>query len=479
MAENLKEKTIKGLFWGAMNSGTTQLLNLVIGISLGRLIGPAEYGIVGVLNIFTLIAGNLQSSGFSQGLVNLKSPQASDYNSVFWFNILSSFGIYAVLFFASPLIATYVHDPNMTKLARFVFLSFVISSFGIAHNAYMTKNMMNRELAIVGAIALVCSGGVAITLAFLGFSYWSLAWQQIIYIAVLNLGRYYFVSWHPSFHFTFEPVKRMFNFSVKVLITNIVNTISNNILTLIFGGLYPLKVVGDYSQANKWNTMANSFVANAVGQVAQPVLASVNEERGREVRVFRKMMRFTAFLSFPAMFGLAIVSREFILITIKEKWIDAIPLLQMLCIGGAFVPFYTMYQNVALSNGRSDIYMRCNVIQIILQLAIIAFCYHLGINAMVMFYTLFTIAWLLVWQYAAHRIIGIRLWEVIKDVVPTMFVAAGVMILTYFATAFISSLLLLLLARIVVATLLYIGVTKMLHMEILEETIIWLKKKRK
>ena len=387
MAENLKEKTIKGLFWGAMNSGTTQLLNLVIGISLGRLIGPAEYGIVGVLNIFTLIAGNLQSSGFSQGLVNLKSPQASDYNSVFWFNILSSFGIYAVLFFASPLIATYVHDPNMTKLARFVFLSFVISSFGIAHNAYMTKNMMNRELAIVGAIALVCSGGVSITLAFLGFSYWSLAWQQIIYIAVLNLGRYYFVSWHPSFHFTFEPVKRMFNFSVKVLITNIVNTVSNNILTLIFGGLYPLKVVGDYSQANKWNTMANSFVANAVGQVAQPVLASVNEERGREVRVFRKMMRFTAFLSFPAMFGLAIVSREFILITIKEKWIDAIPLLQMLCIGGAFVPFYTMYQNVALSNGRSDIYMRCNVIQIILQLAIIAFCYRLGINAMVMFYT--------------------------------------------------------------------------------------------
>ena len=225
--------------------------------------------------------------------------------------------------------------------------------------------------------------------------------------------------------------------------------------------------------------MANSFVANAVGQVAQPVLASVNEERGREVRVFRKMMRFTAFLSFPAMFGLAIVSREFILITIKEKWIDAIPLLQMLCIGGAFVPFYTMYQNVALSNGRSDIYMRCNVIQIILQLAIIAFCYRLGINAMIMFYTLFTIAWLLVWQYAAHRIIGIRLWEVIKDVVPTMFVAAGVMILTYFATAFISSLLLLLLTRIVVATLLYIGVTKMLHMEILEETIIWLKKKRK
>ena len=117
MAENLKEKTIKGLFWGAMNSGTTQLLNLVIGISLGRLIGPAEYGIVGVLNIFTLIAGNLQSSGFSQGLVNLKSPQASDYNSVFWFNILSSFGIYAVLFIRNSPQCLYdeEHDEQRTR----------------------------------------------------------------------------------------------------------------------------------------------------------------------------------------------------------------------------------------------------------------------------------------------------------------------------------------------------------------------------
>ena len=479
MAESLKEKTTRGLFWGAMNSGTTQLLNLIIGIFLGRLISPAEYGIVGVLTIFTLLAGNLQSSGFSQGLVNLKAPQASDYNSVFWFNILASFVIYTVLFFAAPLIAAYIHEPCLIELSRFVFLSFVISSFGIAHSAYMTKNMMNREIAIIGAIALVCSGAVAITLAFLGFSYWSLAWQQIIYIAVLNLGRYYFVPWRPSFHFTFEPVKRMFSFSVNVLITNIINTVSNNILTLLFGGLYPMKAVGDFSQANKWNTMGNSFVANAVGQVAQPVLASVNEERGREVRVFRKMMRFTAFLSFPAMFGLAIVSREFILLTIKEQWIDAIPLLQMLCIGGAFVPFYTMYQNVAISNGRSDIYMCCKVLQIVFQLGIIALFYQWGINSMVMFYTLFIIVWLLVWQFAAHRIIGVRLWEVVKDVFPSMFVAAGVMSVTYFVTSFIEHLALLLIARIIIAALLYAAIMKMLRMEMMEEMMKWVKEKKR
>ena len=476
MEGGLKEKTAKGLLWGALNSGSTQLLNLIFGIFLGRLITPAEYGIVGVLSIFTLIAGNLQSSGFTQALVNLKAPRNEDYTAVFWFNTLTSFVLYALLFLSAPLIARFFHQPCLVEVSRFVFLSFVISSFGIAHNAYMTKNMMNRELAIIGAIALLCSGGVATFLAFYGFSYWSLAWQQIIYIVVLNIGRYYYTPWRPSWHFTFEPVRKMFGFSVKILITNIINTLSNNILTLLFGRLYPIKAVGDYSQAYKWNTMASAFVANAVGQVAQPVLASVKEEQGRSVRVFRKMLRFTAFLSFPAMFGLAIISNEFILLTIGKRWIDAVPLLQMLCIGGAFVPFYTLYQNVAISNGRSDIYMFCNIAQIVLQLVIIGFFYHLGINTMVMVYTLFTIAWLFVWQWTARRIIGLRFWEVIKDVMPTLCIALLVMATTYFVTLSLHHLLLLLICRILIAALLYAAIMKLLHVEMMDELLHFIKK---
>ena len=477
MEGGLKEKTAKGLLWGALNSGSTQVLNLIFGIFLGRLITPAEYGIVGVLSIFTLIAGNLQSSGFTQALVNLKAPRNEDYTAVFWFNTLTSFVLYALLFLSAPLIARFFHQPCLVEVSRFVFLSFVISSFGIAHNAYMTKNMMNRELAIIGAIALLCSGGVATFLAFYGFSYWSLAWQQIIYIVVLNIGRYYYTPWRPSWHFTFEPVRKMFGFSVKILITNIINTLSNNILTLLFGRLYSIKAVGDYSQAYKWNTMASAFVANAVGQVAQPVLASVKEEQGRSVRVFRKMLRFTAFLSFPAMFGLAIISNEFILLTIGKRWIDAVPLLQMLCIGGAFVPFYTLYQNVAISNGRSDIYMFCNIAQIVLQLVIIGFFYHLGINTMVMVYTLFTIAWLFVWQWTARRIIGLRFREVIKDVMPTLCIALLVMATTYFVTFSLHHLLLLLICRILIASLLYAAIMKLLHVEMMDELLLFIKKR--
>lgn len=164
-----------------MNSGSTQVLNILFGIFLARLLSPADYGIIGILTIFTLIAGNLQSSGFTQALVNLKHPTDRDYNSVFWFNVLVSFALYVVLFFSAPLIAAFFHQPCLVWLSRFVFLAFFISSFGIVQNAYMTKNMMNKEIAIVSFVALISSNVVGVCLAFSGMAYWSLAWQQVIF----------------------------------------------------------------------------------------------------------------------------------------------------------------------------------------------------------------------------------------------------------------------------------------------------------
>lgn len=418
MSESLKEKTATGLFWGAMNSGTTQVLNLVFGIVLGRLLSPADYGIVGVLTVFTAIAGNLQSSGFTQGLINLKHPTRNDYNSVFWFNVLVSLTVYAVLFFCAPLIAKFFHEPRLTTLSRFVFLTFLISSLGITSNAYMTKNMMNRELMVCGGVALLGSGTVGTVLAFNGFAYWSLAWQQVVYITLLNLCRFYYTPRIANLHIDFGPVRRMFRFGMRLLVTNIINTLSQNVLTFIFGRLYPMHAVGNFSQANKWNTMADSFVANTVGQIAQPVMVSVKEEPGREKQVFRKMMRFTAFLSFPAMFGLALVANEFILLTIGPKWTGSVILLQMLCVGGAFVPFYTLYQNLAISRGRSDIYMWCNVGQIALQILIIVVLHSFGINVMVAAYSLFLVLWLAVWQYIAYRMVGVTVLETLKDLGP-------------------------------------------------------------
>ena len=478
MAESLKEKTAKGLFWGAMNSGSTQVLNILFGIFLARLLSPADYGIIGILTIFTLIAGNLQSSGFTQALVNLKVPTHRDYNSVFWFNIIVSFAIYVVLFFCAPLIATFFHQPCLTWLSRFVFLAFFISSFGIVQNAYMTKNMMNKEIAIVSFVALISSNVVGVCLAFAGMAYWSLAWQQVIFITVLNFGRYYYTGWRPTMHIDFGPVRRMFGFSVKLLITNIINTISNNVLTFIFGRFYPISDVGNYSQAYNWNTKANSFISNTVGQIAQPVLSSVKDDKDKELQVFRKMLRFTAFLSFPLMLGLTLVSHEFILITIGTKWIDSVPLLRILCVSGAFVPLYTLYQNLAISNGRSDVYMWCNLGQVVVLLALVLFCHSYGIYWMVVAYTAFMILWLVVWQLAIHAITGLRLWDVCLDIMPFLLCAMLTMGATYFLTAWMQNIYLLLVARVVLAAFAYFAIMKILRVKILDECLAFIKRKR-
>lgn len=473
MSESLKQKTAKGLFWGALNSGTTQVLNLAIGICLARLLSESDYGIVGVLTIFTAIAGDLQSAGFTQGLINLKNPTARDYNSVFSFNVLVSVVMYMTLFLCAPLIAMFFRQPCLTEVSRVVFLTFAIASLGIAHGGYMTKKMMNREMAIIGAVALVCSGTVGITLAFLDQGYWALAWQQIAYITVLNLGRYYYVrEWRPRLTLNFGPVRQMLPFTVKILVTKIINTVSSNILTVIFGRLFTISQVGNYSQAYKWDTMANSLVGNTVGQIAQAVLVEAEtEESGqqRQLRVYRKMVRFTCFLAMPLMFGLALVSREFILVTIGRTWEGCVPLLQALCISGAFVPIYTMYQNLAISQGRSDVYMKLNLWQIVLQIGVILCFYTYGIYVMVCAYSAFLILWLLPWHLLTGRLIGYRLMDFMRDIMPFTLAAGAVMITTHYATMMIQSLWLLLAARVLLAAIMYYIFLKLCGAEILKE----------
>ncbi len=475
MSESLKQKTAKGLFWGALNSGTTQILNLIIGIILARHLTKADYGIIGILTIFIAIASDLQSAGFTQGLINIKRPMARDYNSVFSFNVCMSVLMYSVLFFSAPFIAEYFHQPCLVSVSRVVFLTFFISSLGIAHGGYMAKNMMNRELAIIGALALILSGAVGITLALLDFAYWSLAWQQVTYMIVVNIGRYYYVrDWRPRLSLDFGPVRLMAPFALKILVTKILNTLSANILTPIFARWFTIHQVGSYTQAFKWNTMAYSLVANTVGQIAQPVL--VEDERSD---AFRKMLRFTCFLSMPLMFGFALVGREFILITIKEEWLECVPLLQVLCISGAFMPIHTMYQNLAISHGRSDIYMWLNIGQILLQIAVVYAFSGNGMFVMVSAYSAMMILWLLPWHFFTGRLIGYTWWNFFKDIVPFTLTALGTMIVTYYATTMFTNIYLIFVVRCILAAIIYYSVMKLCKVQILTECEQFILKKLK
>ena len=476
MKEGLKERTAKGLMWGAINNLTTQLLMALIGIILGRLLTPDDYGMVGMLAIFTAITGSLQESGFTAALTNLKEATHKDYNAVFWTSTSISILLYLVLYVSAPLIADYFHQPGLIPLSRLVFASLLLAGIGIAHAAYMFRNMMNREKAITGFFALLGSGIIGITLALNGYSYWSLAWQQFAYICIINIGRLYFVRWMPSLHIDLTPIREMIGFSSKILITNIINQVNNNILSFIFGRLFTAGAVGNYTQAAKWNTMGHSLISGTMQQVAQPVLASINEEENRQLNVFRKMLRFTAFLSMPAMLGLAFIA-DFIVVLLGEQWTDSVPLLRMLCISGAFLPIHTLYQNLFISHGRSDTYMWCSVALVITQIVVVMVFATWGIEIMIAAYVVTLILWTGIWQVLTYRLIQLRFTDLLKDVCPFLLATIGCIGVAYYTTLFITNVIALILSRIIITSLLYMAIMKIAHVKIFMECILFIFKR--
>ena len=480
--DNLKEKTAKGIAWGAVNNGATQVLNLVFGIFLGRLLSTEDYGILALITIFTLLAGCIQAAGFSQALANLKPPTQRDYNAVAWFNIIAGFTLYTILFLCAPLIAQFFDQPVLTDVSRLAFLTIPISAVGIVPNAKLWIELRNREQAIASITALMTSGCCGVWLAWNGYGYWSLAWQQVIYISVANILKYYFTGWMPTLPVDFSPIRRMFNFSSKMLLTNMLTVISQSVLTFIFGklsaqNLLSISEVGLFNQANKWNTMGSSLISNTMAQVAQPVLANVSNEEERQERIFRKMLRFTSFMAFPLMFGLALTAHEFILLTVGPTWERCVPLLQILCVGGVFLPLQGLFQNFIISRGRSDIYLRLVALQIALQIGITLSLSTQGITVMVAAFSALNVLYTLCWHLALQRIHPLALWDVLKDVVPFAVIAATVMLATHYLTLTIDTLWLLLLVRVVIAALLYYLVMRLLNVAILKECLQFIRKK--
>lgn len=466
----LKEKTAQGLLWGGLNSGIQQLVGLAFGIVLGRLLSPSDYGMMAMISIFSLVATALQDSGFRTALTNIEHPKHEDYNSVFWFNIIMASSLYVILFLAAPLIGEYYHTPRVVPLCRYAFLSIVIASLGTAQSAYLFKHLRAKQQAEAGALAVILSSLTGVGMAFAGMAYWSLATQGLVYVGINTLLQWHFSPWRPSIHgITFAPVRRMFRFSCKILATTIMTHVNNNVLNILLGHYFTPRDTGNYNQAYQWNTKCYSLVQSMVAQVAQPVLVSLNGEEGRQKDVFRKMMRFTAFITFPLLFGFGLVAKEFIVTAIGEKWLASAQLIQILCLSGAAMPLSTLFSNMIISKGRSGTFFWCTFTLGLVQIATMIMIWPMGIRWMVIAYTLLNTSWLLVWLFFVRRLIGYGYWMFFCDVMPFALAAAGVMGVAYVATMPLSNMIALLITRFIIAVVLYYAVMKIARVKILAE----------
>lgn len=471
---SLKAQTARGMLWGGLSNALTQLLNLVFGIVLARQLSAADYGMVGMLAVFTAVAGTLQEGGFISALANRKNVEHEDYNAVFWFSLGMGCAMYAVLFCCAPLIARFYGEPRLVPLARYLFLGFLLASTGIAHSAYLFRNLMVRQRTMGIVPALVVSGGVGIAMAYAGYAYWGIATQSIVYIGVCNAFYWRFSGFRPTWPVTFRPIREMFGFSSRLLVTNIFFQFNNNLLSTLLGRFYTPADVGCFTQSNKWNMMAHSLVSGMAGSVAQPVLSSVGEDRGRLCAVLRKMLRFMAFLSMPAMLGLALVSREFILIAIGPRWEACVPVLRLLCVWGAVEPLKQLYTNLLLSRGRSDIYLWNTVALCLSALVLALVLAPLGLRAMLVGFVSLNVGWTAVWQWFVRKTAGLGYRAAFGDVLPFALTAGASVAAAGWLTRGMEGLWGPLALKIAVTAVLYVGVLWGAGSVILRESLAYL-----
>jgi O-antigen/teichoic acid export membrane protein len=474
----LKQKTASGLFWGGISNGVQLLIQLVFGIYMARILNADDYGLVGMLTIFTGIAATIINSGFSVALTNKKNATHEDYNAVFWFTVYVGLFLYVILFFCAPLIAAFFKRPELTDLSRFLFISFLLSGIGTVSYTVLFKKLMVKQQAIIDIISFCMAGVAGILLAMNGFAYWALAVQSVVYISLNSLLRFVVAPWKPTLNIRFSPLKRMLSFSIKLFLTNIFTQINTYLFSVVFGKFYNAQQVGYYTQGQKWMVMGFQFIGGMINSVTQPVLAQINEDKERQVAVLRKLIRFGAFISFPLMLGLAFVGREFILITIGEKWLPSVPFLQLFCIWGAVGFLWTLFTNLIYTAGKSNLYMYGTIIICVLQLLVVIGMYPLGIFPMVIGYIFMYFVGLFIWQHYTYKLVGLRLRDTLKDILPYLGITLGCFVITWLLTKNIVNLYWLISSKIVIAGLLYIFVMKISNSVIFKESMGFLLKRK-
>lgn len=471
---SLKQKTAQGLIWGGFSNGVVQLLQAVFGVWILNIITPEDSGKVAALVIFSNIASVLQESGFTAALANKREPTHEEYNAVFWFNVIVGIALYIILFFAAPFIADFYHEPVLCPLGRFAFLSFVFSCFGTAQRAYLFGHLMVKQTSIMQMASIIISGIAAVCMAYAGWAYWGLAAQSLVYVACITFFAWYFSPWRPTLHIDLGPAWKMFGFSSKLLVNSLAFQFNNNAFGVLLNRFFPGGyIAGIYDNARKWDDRAISTIGGMVQGVAQPVLRDAAGGESRLIPAFRKMLRFTCFVSFPCLLGLALIAEDFIVLLVGEKWHASANMLSLLCIYGAFSPVVTLYSNLVISRGRSTINMVIGLVNCALVWGGIIVLHALGHNltSMVILYVSLNIAWLFVWQACTHRLIGLRWWHAFKDIAPFFVFSLGVMTLTWWLTSELNISWTRMFLRIVIVIILYIGSLWLARAQILRESI--------
>lgn len=458
----LKDKTSKGMVWSGLMSFMQQILGLGFSIIIARKLDPSDFGMVGMLTIFTAIATCLQDGGLVWALTNRKGVTHLHYSSVFWLNLMLSCTIYAILFIGAPLIANYFGHDELLWLSRYVFLGIIFSSLGVVQTAYLFKQIRVKERAIATIIGIIVSGVIGVILAYNGFSYWGIATQGILNIAVTTLMLWIYSPFRPDFKVDWSFLKEIVPEGLRFVVSNVFAIAGENIFSVILGRRYTVEDVGNFTQASKWNVAGYSSILGMMRGVSQPVLVQVRDDKEQYLSVFRKLFRMAAFTVVPVMLILALVSPEFIIIVLTDKWVESADILRILCLGGIFSVLNTMMTYFIMSLNRTTLYMNLGIFMSVLQVLAALFASRWGVIHLAYTYSSLLFISFFVYYSFVRQTHPYSFKLLFNDIAPILGVGFLSIVVSYYITLGISSILLLLIARVTIASLLYLFLMRVL-----------------
>ncbi len=420
---SLRQKTISGLSWSFVETFFRLSITFVVGVVLARLLTPKDFGLIGMLALFLAISQSFVESGFKEALIRKKHCSDADYSTVFYYNLVVSVLAYVLLFLFSGAISRFFSEPLLQPMIKVLGLAIIVNAFAVIQRTQLIRDINFKLQTRITIVAAVLSGLVAVGMAYKGFGVWALVAQQLGMFSIMTLLLWLWNKWIPKRIFSKDSFKELFGFGSKLLISGLLNNAYKNIYYLVIGRVFAAEILGFYTRADQFKRLPSEVLTGVISRVTYPVLSSIQDDPIRLKANFKKLIQATMLLTFAMMLGLAAVSEALIITLIGEQWRQSIIYLQLLCFVGMMYPLHALNLNMLNVQGRSDLFLKLEVIKKIMAVPVILLGVFYGITAMIAGMIVNNFIAYYLNSYWSGRLIQYPITEQLKDVLPGFGVA--------------------------------------------------------
>lgn len=457
--ENLKEKTFKGLTWSFAENFSVKVFGFIQGVILARLLMPSDFGLIAELGVFNAVAAVFIDSGFANALIRKKSRTAIDYSTVYVTNVVLAIVVGGILCICAKPIASFYNEPLLNKIITINALILVMNSFIALQNVRLIVSLDFKTKSVITVISTVITGLLTILMAFMGFGVWSLIYPNFLTIFIQACLFWRLQHWFPGIRFSWSVWKEHFSYGSKLLLSSLLGVVYDNIYPLVIGKKFSATDLGYYSRAYSYPNVPSATISSVITSVSFPVLAKVQDDDEALEAVYRRLIKLSAYLIFPVMLGMAALANPFIIALITEKWSSCVVYLRIICLALMWVPIQALNQNLLQVKGRSDLFLRVEVIKKTLGVSVLIITLPFGIIYMCAGQVCSSIIGLLINTYYTGKMIRLGFVKQMKDIFPSFLYALSMALLVWLCVKPISNVWLQLIIGIPIGIVYYVGIS--------------------